>query len=143
MSGWRNIIVDGTKYRWRGHSYVMVITESEEKFASATACQIKGITWSDWERGHWKKTPDGMMTPDHVAEFIRRVVNGEKFDPEPAPTRKQRRENELAHIAGIEKQCIVAIQGQNWTDDPLTAEEKNLIEMAVSWTYHYIRKEGL
>lgn len=38
-------------------------------------------------------------------------------------------------IDDIEKQAIASIEGQNWTDPPLTDTEKRVIGMAVAFTY--------
>ena len=46
---------------------------------------------------------------------------------------------ELQLIEEMAKEAIAAIQGQNWTDTPLTPEERLLIIMAVSWTYHHMK----
>lgn len=69
--GWRSIVVDGRQYRWRGASYVVVQDKDGNRVCAGNAPEIKGISWSDWERGGWKSTPDGMMRPGEVAAFIR------------------------------------------------------------------------
>lgn len=69
---WRNIVVDGKHYRWRGSRYVVVQGNTGKRVASGHAPEIKGITWNDWERGGWKSSSDGMMRPGEVADFIRR-----------------------------------------------------------------------
>lgn len=71
---WRNISVDGKKYRWRGSDFVIVQDEDGKRVAAGNAPTIKGISWNDWERGGWKITCDGMMRPGEVAAFIRRTV---------------------------------------------------------------------
>ena len=73
--GWRNIVVDGRQYRWRGASFVVIQDQSGKRVAAGSAPEIKGISWNDWERGGWKITPDGMMRPGEVADFIRRSVS--------------------------------------------------------------------
>ena len=74
---WRTIEVNGEQYRWRG-SHFVVIQNSEGKRISdprLTAAGIKGITENAWERGQWKKNPDGMLTPADIKNYILRVDN--------------------------------------------------------------------
>jgi hypothetical protein len=71
VSSWRKIVVDGKNYRWRGSSFVIVQDENGRRVAAGNATEIKGLTWNDWERGHWKRTNDGMMRPGEVAAFVR------------------------------------------------------------------------
>jgi hypothetical protein len=77
--GWRNLIVDGKKYRWRGSSFVVIQDEHGKRVGKAqlSAPEIKGEDWNVWERGQWKRTNDGMMRPGEVAAFIRRTVAGQ------------------------------------------------------------------
>lgn len=48
---------------------------------------------------------------------------------------------DLKAIAELEARCIAAIEGQNWTDKPLTDAEKHLIGMTVSWTVNAVKEE--
>lgn len=74
--GWRNLVVDGKNYRWRGSSFVVIQDAAGRRVGGprVTAPDIKGISWNDWERGGWKQTRDGMMRPGEVANFIRRAT---------------------------------------------------------------------
>lgn len=74
--GWRKINVNGKEYRWRG-SHFVVIQNSEGKRVSAahlTAAKIKNISENDWERGQWKGTSCGMLTPADIKNYILRTV---------------------------------------------------------------------
>lgn len=72
---WRNLTVDGKKYRWRGSSFIVIQDEGGKRVGKAqlSAPEIKGTDWNVWERGQWKHTNDGMMRPGEVAAYIRRV----------------------------------------------------------------------
>jgi hypothetical protein len=50
---------------------------------------------------------------------------------------------ELKLCAEIELQEIASIEQQNWTDEPLTEAEKQVIGMAVSGTYCRLKERGL
>lgn len=74
---WRNLTVDGKKYRWRGSDFVVIQDDNGKRVGKAqlSAPEIKGISWNDWERGGWKITCDGMMRPGEVAAYIRRTTS--------------------------------------------------------------------
>lgn len=73
---WRKIVVDEKEYRWTGGSaYVVVQDTNGKRVLGASACEIKGITPDVWERGKWKGTSDGMITPGEVAAFIKKKVS--------------------------------------------------------------------
>ena len=42
---------------------------------------------------------------------------------------------ELAALAVLEDRCIMSIMRTDWCDEPLTVAERQIIGMAVSWTY--------
>jgi len=46
---------------------------------------------------------------------------------------------QLDLCAALEARCIASIERTNWTDVPLTAQEKDLISMAVTWTFYDLR----
>lgn len=51
-------------------------------------------------------------------------------------------QEELTMLADLEKQAIANIEGQNWTDEPLTEIEKQVIGMTVSWTYARLKERA-
>lgn len=77
MSGWRTIVVDGVSYVWRGADYVTVrFAESRKAVCRGPVTEIiPNMNWNVWERGQHKQTQDGMLTPRHVAAWIRRQVS--------------------------------------------------------------------
>lgn len=75
--GWRTLEVNGEQYRWRG-SHNVVIQNSEGKRISEptlTAAGIKDISNDAWERGHWKRTTDGMLTPADIKNYIIKTLD--------------------------------------------------------------------
>ncbi len=74
--GWRNIVVDGKPYRWRGSGFVVIQDGNGKRVGGprVTAAQVKGITEHDWERGCWKRTCDGQLRPVEIAAFIAEVT---------------------------------------------------------------------
>jgi len=38
---------------------------------------LTGISWNVFERGQWKKTRDGMVTPKHVINYIQNHILNE------------------------------------------------------------------
>jgi hypothetical protein len=72
---WRQIVVDGKKYRWRGRTHVVIQDwETGIRVASALVTEVKGITWDAWERGQHDGNPDGMLRPGDVVEFLRKKL---------------------------------------------------------------------
>ena len=43
-------------------------------------------------------------------------------------------------ISVLEQGAVASIERQNWTDRPLTPQEKILIAMAVAWTYGTLKE---
>ena len=67
---WRKITVLDKDYEYHiGKSNVKV-----RGFPAASFAQVTGRSWTEIERGQHKKTSDGMVTPKHVADFIRSQV---------------------------------------------------------------------
>jgi hypothetical protein len=64
----------------------------------------------------------------------------EEYNIRPARTEPQA---SAESITNITKRAIAAIEGQNWTDNPLTDEEKNLIEMAVMFAVRSTQPQSL
>lgn len=46
---------------------------------------------------------------------------------------------ELEFCHQLELRCIASIERTNWTDTPLSEEEKHLIGMAVTWTFYDLK----
>lgn len=77
---WRRLTVEGREYRWRGRSFFIIQNDAGQRIAGADGWAIKnalepGVNSPDtWERGHWKKTVDGMVRPAEIAAFIRQTL---------------------------------------------------------------------
>lgn len=71
---WRKIAVDGKTYRWRCGGSVLVQDENGKRVACVSAAKAKGLTEDAFERGKWKQTKDGMITPHDVARLIENMT---------------------------------------------------------------------
>lgn len=49
-------------------------------------------------------------------------------------------DSDLKTLDDLIKSVTAKIEGQNWTDSPLTDEEVNLISMAVMATFHEVKR---
>lgn len=67
----RLINVGGVMWKWFcGRGGVVAFSEKgERKFEWAST--IKGISPDAWDRGHWKKSGDGALTPGDVAKWLK------------------------------------------------------------------------
>ena len=67
----RTVTVDGEIWRWKcGTNYANLVSPQGKRF-NFPASQVAGVTPDVWERGHWKRTFDGMLTPRQVVHFIK------------------------------------------------------------------------
>lgn len=66
----RRIVVAGKAWIWRlGKAYVVAHADcGERRFAAAH--EVKGVTADSWERGKWKRSSDGQLTPADVARWL-------------------------------------------------------------------------
>jgi hypothetical protein len=71
----RVIVVGGRKWKWKcSYQGTMKAYCENGNVAIGHAWNIKGMSNPDiFERGQWKKTSDGMLTPKEVAEFLGRL----------------------------------------------------------------------
>ncbi len=68
----RLIVVDGVRWKWRCGKRGGVVAYSEHgerKFAHAS--EIKHITPDEFDRGQWKRTESGRVTPSEIAEWLK------------------------------------------------------------------------
>lgn len=71
----RRIVVAGTTWYWRvGRSNVVARNDAGEKRCERI-WTIKGLTPHDFERGQWKRTSDGQLTPGEVAAWLAKPPN--------------------------------------------------------------------
>lgn len=73
----RIIVVDGLTYTWRaGPGTVEIRGPAEIRFQKNRtfdrlhSSKLLGVTPDVFERGQWKKTSDGMITPRAIRDFI-------------------------------------------------------------------------
>lgn len=66
---WRKIVVGGAE--WKYH-VGKIHTEARcgERKLLGKLTDITGLTWDVLERGQWKRTSDGAITPKHIADWI-------------------------------------------------------------------------
>lgn len=76
----RIISVGGVRWKWRvgSRSGVVAYSERGERLC-ARAHEVKGVPAEVFERGRWKRTSDGSVTPSEVADWMRREVEESKW----------------------------------------------------------------
>lgn len=62
----RKLVVDGKEYTYTVGKDFAIVKFEGRKIATIFLHEIKDV-----ERGRWKKTSDGMITPSEIAEYIR------------------------------------------------------------------------
>jgi hypothetical protein len=72
MKGERRIEVDGVTWRYRFGCDNVVIVLRNGKKVIVNYSTLTGRTPDLIERGQWKGTSDGMVTPEHVRHYIRK-----------------------------------------------------------------------
>ena len=71
----RKIVVDGQNWQFMiGRSFVKVVSPSGQGYV-ANHSEVTGRSWDTLERGIWKKTSDGMVTPANIEVFIRNLLD--------------------------------------------------------------------
>lgn len=73
----RKIVVQGQEWHWNVRRGVTMINPSGKSY-HVDPEQIIQCTPDVYERGQWKRTTDGMVTPDRVAAFISDLILIEK-----------------------------------------------------------------
>jgi hypothetical protein len=67
----RTITVNDIEYEWKvGKSCISIRNRNLKISVSPFCSDVKGITAYAYERGHWKRTADGMVMPHEVAKWI-------------------------------------------------------------------------
>jgi hypothetical protein len=73
----RKIDVDGEEWEFStGKGNAVIKNPRTGKKAIVDYSILTGRTWNVLERGQWKKTIDGMVTPGHVSGYIRKHLRG-------------------------------------------------------------------
>ena len=71
MKGGRTITVDRKKYRYRVGKGTTVIRRADNSvLGKVPNYGLLGVTPDVFARGQWKRTSDGMVTPNQVARAI-------------------------------------------------------------------------
>lgn len=66
---WRKIVVGGAEWKYHVGQIHAEARCGERKLLSRLT-EIIGLTWDVIERGQWKQTSDGAITPKHIAAWI-------------------------------------------------------------------------
>lgn len=66
----RRIIVDGQVYTWRCGRQLVEVRLSGRVVARADAASVAGVDQRTRERGQWKRSDDGSVTPARVEALI-------------------------------------------------------------------------
>lgn len=62
------------KYRITGSGGWVSIRSPAGGCYNVPATEVTGLSWNAIERGHWKKTPDGSITPKQVRAYIDKIM---------------------------------------------------------------------
>jgi len=102
MARKRVITVGGEKWTCEiGRGSVKFRPPNKGKTTTADFSQITGRSWDTIERGNWKKTRDGMVTPLHLEKYIVAHLNGKRNRSKPKPkSRSIKRIEELTSKEG-------------------------------------------
>ncbi len=66
----RQIVVGGQKYSYRVGRQNVVIHDADGDRNVVPCHEILGLTPDTFDRGKWKGTSDGMVTPGKIAQWI-------------------------------------------------------------------------
>ena len=73
----RSIVVGGKKYRYKiGRGTTVIRRADNTVLVKVDNHVLMGVTPDTFERGQWKRTSDGMVTPRHVASCIQAQQSG-------------------------------------------------------------------
>jgi hypothetical protein len=69
---WRKIVVSGVE--WKYHiGKISVVARCGDRKLVGKLPEVTGLDWDTIERGQWKRTTDGMITPKQIATWISMV----------------------------------------------------------------------
>ncbi len=69
---WRKIHLDNEVWEYQiGRTNVVIKSPASKKIVVGF-CKLTGRSWDIIERGQWKKTTDGMVTPKDVRIYIQK-----------------------------------------------------------------------
>jgi len=67
---WRNMVIGEQTWQFRFGAQSVVIKSPEGKSTIVDYSKLTGKSWGIIERGQYKKTEDGMVTPRFVRKYI-------------------------------------------------------------------------
>lgn len=73
MSKWRTLVTPQGEFEWRYGGRGVIVRQGDVKH-NVHVTEVTGLQWDDVERGQWKRTSDGMITPGQVRAWIDKNV---------------------------------------------------------------------
>ena len=73
-SGVRTLHIDGVEYRYAIKGSQVLFFLPDRKVV-ADLSEVSGKRWDLLERGQWKGTSDGHVTPRHCRDFLEQLLN--------------------------------------------------------------------
>jgi hypothetical protein len=67
---WRKITVEGDEFRWRYGRGTVEVRAGREVVLREADYILAGVSPDDFERGQWKRTSAGMVTPSMIREAL-------------------------------------------------------------------------
>jgi hypothetical protein len=70
----RKISVNNKIYHYRiGKGNTLILSFNFPLKIVVSNAKLKGVSEEVWERGQWKKTSDGMITPSDIKRYIKAI----------------------------------------------------------------------
>ena len=69
-TGVRRLVIGTATWRWSMHGGSVSVWSPDGKRRNVDPHTILGVSPNTWERGQWKRTQDGVVSPRHVRAFI-------------------------------------------------------------------------
>lgn len=70
----RKLVLESGTWEFKvGRGFVQIVSPSGKRHVRDIP-KVKGITWDDFERGHWKKTSDAALTPGEIRTYIEKNI---------------------------------------------------------------------
>lgn len=70
----RKITVSGKKFLFKvGIGYIEIRDENRTKKITVNNAQLKGLEPQTFEKGKWKGTQDGMITPREIEAYLKKI----------------------------------------------------------------------
>jgi hypothetical protein len=68
--GWRRLMLSSGLWHYKPGVTGARIVAPDGRSCYVKVPQLLGTSWDTWERGQWKRTSDGMITPSDVRRYI-------------------------------------------------------------------------